>query len=98
MQEFIKTTHCTSKVHCKSCRELVGGRSWRESLSKLFVLPDNNVDFVCPFNKPWNDTKLQVQTIQAVQNTPTKPIVAQAAPRDSGTRTARKGCGCSRGK
>lgn len=53
MQLFVTTVHCTSKLHCKTCRNKDGGRNWRQSLSKNFELPDNNVDFECPYGLQW---------------------------------------------
>lgn len=70
MQEFIQTVHCTSRAHCKTCRNFGGGRGWRTSLSKLFNLPNNKVDFECPFGKPWDN--VQSATQAATQDTATQ--------------------------
>lgn len=53
MRNFIKTKHCACGIHCRVCRDLDGGRAWRESLAKVFDLPGGVVDFECPNGKPW---------------------------------------------
>lgn len=35
------------------CRDLDGGRRFRESLSRVFSLPGDAVDFVCPYARDW---------------------------------------------
>ncbi len=45
--KFFNTIHCDSSVHCLKCRDLAGGRVWRESLKQ------KKVDFKCPKNYPW---------------------------------------------
>jgi len=52
--KFIETIHCTSRLHCKGCRNLVSGRTWRKQLSEYYELPNSKIDFDCPFNIPWN--------------------------------------------
>lgn len=54
MQNFYETTHCTLKVHCKTCRSKSGGKEWRKSMAKVFNLPE---DFPCPLNIQWNEGK-----------------------------------------
>jgi hypothetical protein len=53
MQLFVLTNHCTCRRHCKTCRNLEEGRSWRQGLQKFFTLPKNEVDFSCPYGIPW---------------------------------------------
>ena len=53
MELFVLTNHCKSKAHCGTCRNLNDGRNYREKLSKMFLLPDNNVDFECPYGEKW---------------------------------------------
>ena len=50
---FTNTIHCQSGSHCGICRKKVGGHGWRRSLMSLFVLPNNEVDFICPYGKSW---------------------------------------------
>ena len=61
--KFIKSIVCTSELHCKTCRSLEGGKEWREALSKNFKLPDDEIDFECPFNKPWGIIDEQAKNI-----------------------------------
>ena len=48
MQPFAQTFHCQSRMHCATCRDLEGGRSWRGQLMATYALPGGVVDFVCP--------------------------------------------------
>jgi len=50
---FANTGHCRSGFHCRACRDLEGGRAWRESLGKAFRLPAGAPDFPCPLAHPW---------------------------------------------
>lgn len=53
---FLSSIHCTSRMHCPTCRDLTGGRSWRSSLQGGFDdLP--LVDFPCPAGLPWLETQ-----------------------------------------
>lgn len=54
---FVDTIHCMSKAHCNTCRNKEGGRPWRKGLTSLFVLPDDKVDFECPYGKDWGDSQ-----------------------------------------
>ena len=53
MKLFVETSHCTSMVHCGTCRNKEDGRNWRSGIGRVFEIPDNNVDFECPHGKPW---------------------------------------------
>ena len=55
MLRFIESPECASRAHCRTCRDLNGGRAWRTSLAKLFELPKCGVppDFACPFGAVW---------------------------------------------
>jgi len=55
MEDFCQTSHCTSRAHCKICRDLEGGRSWREDIAASFGVPDNKVDWDCPYGQSWGD-------------------------------------------
>lgn len=52
MTTFFDSLHCTSKVHCRTCRDKEGGKKWRESLLKVFE-DVKKVDFNCPAGLPW---------------------------------------------
>jgi len=54
-QNFVDTVHCLSRAHCNTCRDLEVGRPWRKNLMSLFVLPDNQADFECPYGKKWGE-------------------------------------------
>lgn len=47
---------CRGQNHCPTCRDIEGGREWRESLGKVFKLPGGIVDFECPEGFNWGDT------------------------------------------
>ena len=49
MKDFHNTIHCTSRVHCRMCRNKEGGRNWRMSLSQ------KTADFGCPHGYSWGD-------------------------------------------
>jgi hypothetical protein len=69
---FFETIHCRSKAHCRRCRSVVYGRTFRSSI--LVSFPDlKTPDFSCPENLPWDHTKTQKPTPrldgpQAIQN------------------------------
>lgn len=47
---------CASRRACRDCRDRVGGRGFRESISAGYELPSGGVDFDCPHGVPWNAT------------------------------------------
>jgi hypothetical protein len=112
MQLFVITAHCTSRLHCRVCRNKEGGRIWRQSLAKNFTLPDNNIDFECPYGLQWNaqppkpekppedcpDCRRNAEKPKVAQAPEPLPITtpAQVEKVRSGTRN-RGGCGCGRG-
>lgn len=54
--KFSETNHCLSGSHCSQCRDLEGGRSFRESLVEKY--PMGSVDFECPFGGKWGKPEL----------------------------------------
>lgn len=44
---------CPLMAHCTTCRDLEGGRAWRQSLATAFELPPGAPDFQCPHDRPW---------------------------------------------
>jgi hypothetical protein len=54
-EAFEDTEHCLGESHCGTCRDREGGREWRQGLMGLFVLPNDAVDFVCPYGKGWEE-------------------------------------------
>ena len=101
MQLFILTSHCTSRGACKVCRNKDGGRIWRKSLSKAFILPQalpnaDPVDFECPFGLPWLDPV----TSASIANTSQSKIATmeEARAKINKQTGSRGGCGCSRNK
>lgn len=69
---FVDTIHCLSRKHCDTCRNLEGGRKWRGSIKELFVIPNESVDFQCPYGKEWHDglKKVEAPAIGATQTLP----------------------------
>lgn len=53
MRTFALTIHCTSGVHCGTCRNREGGRGWRTRLAAYFDRPPGGDDFECPHGKAW---------------------------------------------
>jgi len=68
MKEFFKSFHCTSGVHCSSCRS-IDDSSFRDSILKKFDDVSSDM-FECPVKKPWGfkvDNKIAVnKTIRFV--------------------------------
>jgi hypothetical protein len=92
-EEFIYTQHCRSKIHCGVCRDLQGGREWRQGLTELFVLPNDEVDFECPLKKAWTNQPSQYVEVGAgVADSKLHAAVKTAKTAGSG------GCGCNRHK
>ena len=44
---------CSTEAHCGTCRDLEGGRAWRQSIVEHFEV--HNVDFSCPHGHKWGD-------------------------------------------
>jgi hypothetical protein len=82
---FVLSTHCTSKVHCGTCRSKMGGSKWRASLKEIFELPNNDIDFECPYGMQWTEP-------QVLSHKPKMSALQQQ--RESGSRGG--GCGCSK--
>lgn len=80
MRGLKKTRICSSRAQCSICRDLEGGRKWRESLGKVFELPGGVIDFECPHGFDWGNTPEQVD--------PPKPN-----PRDICQYRSCRGCG-----
>ena len=51
LPEFTKTPHCRREAHCGTCRDLEGGRAWREQTAELFNVME--VDWPCPRGHEW---------------------------------------------
>lgn len=58
---FVHSLHCLSEAHCRTCRSLRDGRQWRRSIMRRFAVPDNDVDFSCPYGKPMRNTRFSRQ-------------------------------------
>lgn len=56
MRNFFKTYACRSFAHCSTCRDLEGGRAWRQSIATACSVPNDAPDFVCPRGLPWGFT------------------------------------------
>jgi len=54
MRSFFDTMHCRSRAHCRTCRNLVGGRDWRRKIAARFAV-DGGEDFACPLGAAWGD-------------------------------------------
>ena len=54
--KFIETAHCLGRGHCYICRNRIDGRQWRAVVASAFEVPDNKVDFECPFKMAWTET------------------------------------------
>jgi hypothetical protein len=97
MHLFVLSTHCQSRAHCKVCRNFDGGRKWRESLSKAYQLPNNDVDFECPYGMQWSAGSTSSSTPQDGQPQPTPPPRRPHLRADGSPVQKRPGgCGCSR--
>lgn len=101
MELFVLTLHCSSRAHCKTCRNLKGGRKWRQSIGKVYKLPEaeagaeDPADFICPHGLKWNDV-IEGKSVEPEVKT-TQKISKSENMRNSGSR-GRRGCGCSRNK
>jgi len=86
MKQFSLSIHCTSKLHCKTCRLKENGRNWRQSIIDAgYSVPGDIVDFECPFDVPWSDESVNIQQKR-------EDFERQ---RRTQSRTSR-GCNCSR--
>ena len=48
---FFESVHCTSRAHCKTCRDKINGANWRSSIFKAFD-DVGTEDFDCPNGTP----------------------------------------------
>ena len=53
MKRFVDSMACRSRAHCPVCRDREGGRKMRTAWGRRFLLPDDKVDFDCPFGGGW---------------------------------------------
>jgi len=53
-ERFIDTFHCRIHAHCRTCRDLEGGRLWRKAVAEQFAVLGGATDFDCPDGLPWN--------------------------------------------
>ena len=53
-ERFVDTFHCRSHAHCRTCRDLDGGRLWRRAVAEQFAVLGSATDFDCPDGLPWN--------------------------------------------
>ena len=51
MRAFCETDHCKWGIHCGRCRNLEGGREWRQDTAKHWRV--DGVDWPCPQGHPW---------------------------------------------
>ncbi len=50
---WVYTGQCRKRAHCPTCRDLEGGRWWREKRAETYELPNGEIDFACPHGIPW---------------------------------------------
>ncbi len=78
MKLFVASQTCVSEEHCKTCRNLEGGRRLREGWAKHFAMPEGGVDFECPTErgaKPWGYVPAPKPPRPKVDRKPgTKPV------------------------
>ncbi len=55
MNNTKKWTDKCCHAHCKTCRAAITGFQFRCDISKSFLLPENNVNFVCPHGEEWTE-------------------------------------------
>jgi hypothetical protein len=48
---FTDSRACRTEAHCRTCRDLDGGRKWRQSRRRAYTIPED--DFPCPLGHPW---------------------------------------------
>jgi len=109
---FVLTEHCKSQLHCVTCRAKNGGRYWRSTLEQHYTLPNNVVDFDCPYGKSWIEDKSVIPQSSITSVNIEKEVIATndnikttVKPLQRGERltpvnsqnTQKKGCGCQRG-
>jgi len=50
--QFKDSPSCLKRRACTTCRDLEGGRGFRESVLRTFTV-EGGVDFYCPHGLPW---------------------------------------------
>jgi len=89
---WTETAHCRSRVHCNLCRDREGGRLWRKKLSEHFRVPNDEVDWVCPYRQTWNSDRGLGDTVERVLTaTGVGPVVKKVIERVTG-----RPCGCGK--
>jgi hypothetical protein len=80
MRLFVDSYACRSRAHCRTCRDLRGGRSWREGLAATYRLPGGAPDWTCPHGVNWGIAR------------PPEPIPADHDPEQEQRRLQSGGC------
>lgn len=50
---FQESPVCKDGRYCEVCRDLEGGRHWRDLMCRVYIQAVHVVDFVCHKDKPW---------------------------------------------
>ena len=62
---FFDSDHCLSRSHCKTCRDIKEGDSFRQSLTNTFSdLEDSS--FECPFGIPWSNEPTFLDKLKSI--------------------------------
>ena len=67
------------QAHCSTCRKAITGFQFRVDISKVFLLPEDNVNFTCPHGMGWEE-EYKVPFIQVDEFTLTKLNIDRVPP------------------
>ena len=93
-EKFVESIHCSFNARCKACRDPKS--DFRMNVSKVADLPDDNVNFDCPYGMSWQgDAPAPRKAVYpATQSETVKPVAPNASKTDTPLQTAKSGCGC----
>ena len=74
--KFIVTPYCLAEAFCGTCRNLEGGRAWREGIAKRFKVESE--DWPCPRGYDWGH-KPQPREPKATKPEPAFVVERRAA-------------------
>jgi len=95
-EKFVESAHCSFNSRCKTCRD-ASSVEFRKSLTQICDLPNDNVNFDCPYGMAWRGDK--PEAIIAVYPPPPSEVPVQAASTPGAAPAPTQpgkpgGCGC----
>jgi hypothetical protein len=79
MPLFAESDACRGGANCATCRDYLGGESWRREQMRSHDVPDGVSIWPCPDGKPWTNTGGIIPPVVKVTSVAGSPSLALAA-------------------